>query len=218
MRDKACVYCKQKFHPTPNHPTQFACNSAECQRRRRADYHRKKVATDPLYREQCRDSRRKWRERNADRRSQYDKAYRARQQIRGTKVQRSRLLNEVRRLRELLKRDATFELRAFGPNILLVFSQALLGKRSRWQPRAIWWRNVVRSQSNTHRHQGSHFGLQDEFLDRMVLNLIGYRELRMVARLLHQSKRAVWSRVLRLQESSSVRLDYSKPENNPPVA
>lgn len=203
MRDKACVYCKRKFHPTPNHPTQFACDLAGCQRRRRADYHRKKLATDPLYREQCRDSRRKWRERNADRLSQYDKVYRARQQTSGTKVPRSRLLNEVRRLRDLLKHDAAFELRTFGPNILLVFPQPLPNrgarKRSAWQPQAIWWRDVVRSQRNARRHQGRRVGLQEEFRDTMVLNLVGYLELGAIARLLHQSKRAVWSRVLRLQ-------------------
>lgn len=220
MRDKACVYCKHKFRPTPSHPTQFACNSAECQRRRRADYHRRKVANDPLYREQCRDSRRKWRERNGDRLSQYNKVYRARQKIAGGKVlPRSRLLNELRRLRNLLSSDSAFELKAFGPNILLVFSQDISDRgsrgRSSWQPQAIWWRDVARGQRYTLRHQRPRLGLREEFLDRMVLNLVGHAELGVIARLLHESKRAIWSSVLRLRESLPVDSHLSKQENNP---
>jgi len=203
MRDKACVYCKHKFHPTPNHPTQFACNSAECQRRRRADYHRRKVAKDPLYREQCRDSRRKWRERNGDRLTQYNKAYRMRQKIRRGKIPKSRVLNEVRQLRDLLNSGAAFELKRYGPNILLVFSQDFQGRRatthSSWQPKAIWWRDVARGQTN----EKGRLGLHEEFLNRMVLNLVGYVELGSIARLLHESKRAVRCRVLRLNESLS---------------
>ncbi len=40
-------------------------------RRRRADYHRKKLAVDPEYRDVCRDSPRKWRSRNPDYWKQY---------------------------------------------------------------------------------------------------------------------------------------------------
>jgi hypothetical protein len=40
------------------------CGDAACQRRRRADYHRQKVAADPEYRQVCLDSPQKWRSRN----------------------------------------------------------------------------------------------------------------------------------------------------------
>jgi hypothetical protein len=40
------------------------CSSPTCQRQRRADYHQQKLREDPSYREQCRDSQRKWREKN----------------------------------------------------------------------------------------------------------------------------------------------------------
>jgi len=36
------------------------CSQPECQRRRRADYHRKKLATDSEYREVVRDSQKQW--------------------------------------------------------------------------------------------------------------------------------------------------------------
>jgi hypothetical protein len=43
----------------------------DCQRRRRTDYHRKKLAADPEYREVCRDSPQQWRSRNPDCWKQY---------------------------------------------------------------------------------------------------------------------------------------------------
>ena len=56
MKDRICRYCTQNFSPSRYHPDEQICSSAECQRRRRADYHRKKVFEDPAYREQCLDS------------------------------------------------------------------------------------------------------------------------------------------------------------------
>jgi len=64
MSVRICTYCQQEFEPSRYHPDQHVCSSKECQRRRRADYHRKKLKVDPLYREQCLDSQRKWRARN----------------------------------------------------------------------------------------------------------------------------------------------------------
>ena len=47
------------------------CGDAACQRRRRADYHRQKIAADPEYRQVCLDSPQKWRSRNPDYWRQY---------------------------------------------------------------------------------------------------------------------------------------------------
>jgi hypothetical protein len=49
------------FQPSKYQPEQAVCSSPDCQRQRRADYHRNKVATDPEYAESCRESARKWR-------------------------------------------------------------------------------------------------------------------------------------------------------------
>ena len=51
----------------------MVCSSGDCQRRRRADYHRKKLKKDPLYRALCRDSQETWSEQNPE----YMKRYRA---------------------------------------------------------------------------------------------------------------------------------------------
>ena len=145
MRQSVCAYCGQKFRPCARHPHQRACSSTKCQRRRRADYHREKVATDSEYREQCRDSRKKWRDRNANHITQYDKDYRARKQALGSRdADRSHVSYQVRRLAGFLNNDTALDLHLFGENVLLVFPPSLpsapLGRHPRWQPQMIWWR------------------------------------------------------------------------------
>ena len=64
MEENVCRYCIHEFRPSRYHPDQKVCSSRDCQRRRRTDYHRKKLVEDAAYREQCRDSQQKWREKN----------------------------------------------------------------------------------------------------------------------------------------------------------
>ena len=71
MGERRCLYCQQTFQPSKFQRRQAVCSGTECQRRRRADYHRAKLAADPEYREVCRDSPRKWRSRNPDYWKQY---------------------------------------------------------------------------------------------------------------------------------------------------
>ena len=66
MREQRCRYCQKSFQPSRFQPRQTVCGEAVCQRRRRTDYHRQKIAADPEYRNVCRDSPRKWRSRNPD--------------------------------------------------------------------------------------------------------------------------------------------------------
>lgn len=73
MTPRVCPYCHQGFRHSIYHPDQVVCSSAECQRRRRAEYHRKKIAEDPNYRGLCADSQTYWKERNRD----YARRYRA---------------------------------------------------------------------------------------------------------------------------------------------
>src|SRR6516225_6959797 len=62
MKDRRCPYCQQVFWPDPYHPQQLVCSQANCQRQRRRDYHRQKIASDPVYHQVCVESPRKWRE------------------------------------------------------------------------------------------------------------------------------------------------------------
>jgi hypothetical protein len=59
---RCCRFCKQSFQPSKYRPGQTVCGHPECQRRRRAEYHRSKLAGDPIYAQVVRDSQKKWRD------------------------------------------------------------------------------------------------------------------------------------------------------------
>ncbi len=67
--------CGELFTPCPQVPTQEYCSKKECQRARKKEWNRKKLAADEDYREARRDAQKNWREKNPD----YWKQYRARQ-------------------------------------------------------------------------------------------------------------------------------------------
>ena len=71
MRTPLCPYCNETFVPSRYRPDQVVCSASECQRERRAAYHRKKLEDDSDYREQCRESQRHWREAECNRRDCY---------------------------------------------------------------------------------------------------------------------------------------------------
>lgn len=68
---RRCPYCQRTFQPSPYRRQQRVCSQPECQRCRRADYHRRKIQTDPLYAQGIQDSRKQWRAEHAD----YQKIY-----------------------------------------------------------------------------------------------------------------------------------------------
>jgi hypothetical protein len=61
MGERACRYWQKAFLPSRFPPAQTACSDPACQRRRRNDYHRRKVAADPVYRLGCLESAQQWR-------------------------------------------------------------------------------------------------------------------------------------------------------------
>lgn len=68
-----CPYCGAEFEPSVYHREQRVCSLVECQRQRRAEYHRRKFDEDSDYRETCRNSQRNWRRQHPN----YLKLYRA---------------------------------------------------------------------------------------------------------------------------------------------
>ena len=72
---RSCPYCLQSFQPSKCRPGQVVCSRSECQRRRRTDYHRRKVAEDAGYAERCRGSSRKWPKQHPDYWDQYRQAH-----------------------------------------------------------------------------------------------------------------------------------------------
>ncbi len=127
MNDKLCRYCTQKFRPSRYHPDQQVCNSADCQRHRRTDYHRQKLIEDPTYREQCLDSQKKWREKNPH----YMKRYLAKRRDRGRlNANRFQLTSELRQLLKLLKNNTAVDLRSLDASIWLIGPNGFLGEKN----------------------------------------------------------------------------------------
>jgi hypothetical protein len=89
MKDSRCRYCQQVFQPSAYHPRQTICSQPACQRQRRTDYHRQKIASDPVYRQVCLESPQKWRQAHPD----YWRQYR---QDHPQQVERNRLQQRLR--------------------------------------------------------------------------------------------------------------------------
>jgi hypothetical protein len=126
MRGKRCFYCKQRFQPSRYRPDQSVCSSPNCQRRRRNDYHRKKIAQDLTYREQCRDSQKNWRERNP----RYMPNYRARRRVKEPPTAKSDLPSELRRLLKVVKNNVALDLKSFDGSAWLVCPSAAIGAKN----------------------------------------------------------------------------------------
>jgi hypothetical protein len=117
MVERRCRYCEQSFQPSKYQPGQSVCSQPDCQRRRRADYHRQKIAADPVYRQGCLDSPQKWRSRNSD----YWRRYR---EQRPAAVERNRQLQHVRdqkrHLRDLANNNSAFDLKHSAAEVWLL--------------------------------------------------------------------------------------------------
>jgi hypothetical protein len=117
MGIRQCRYCERSFQPSKFQPRQSVCGDAACQRRRRADYHRQKIAADPEYRQVCLDSPQKWRSRNPDYWRQYRKQH-------PQAVERNRQQQHVRdqkqRLRDLANNNSAFDLKHSAAEIWLL--------------------------------------------------------------------------------------------------
>ena len=116
-----CPYCRRSFRPSLYHPKQQVCSEPACQLKRRTAYHRKKVASDSLYREQCRDSQRKWRERNPG----YARAYSQRRRSRADSA--SELAAQLAAILTA-KNNVAFDLRSCTASIWLVAPDAAMAK------------------------------------------------------------------------------------------
>jgi hypothetical protein len=114
---RCCRYCQQSFQPSKYRPEQSVCSQPDCQRRRRNDYHRHKIATDPEYAQVVCDSRKKWRADHPDYQKKYwqthaDAAERNRQQQR----QRDR----KQRVENLVKNNSALDLKSSAAEVWLV--------------------------------------------------------------------------------------------------
>ena len=107
-KTRRCPYCKCSFLPSVCRPQQEVCSQPECQRQRRADYHRKKLATDPEYRQVVRESQKQW----WDEHPQYQKQRRqANPQLVENNRVRQRQRDRARRLQDLVRNNLALDLK-----------------------------------------------------------------------------------------------------------
>jgi hypothetical protein len=117
MVQRRCRYCERVFQPSKFQPGQSVCSDSDCQRRRRSDAHRRKIASDPEYRQVCQDSSHKWRTRNPE-------YWRRRRESNPAIVERNRqqqrLRDQRRKLRDLANNNSAFDLKRSRAQVWLV--------------------------------------------------------------------------------------------------
>jgi hypothetical protein len=109
-----CVHCRCLFVPNPRAKTQRFCANKACQRARKAQWQRNKMATDSDYRANQRDCQQRWQRQHP----QYWRAYRHQ---RADYCERNRLLqrhrDRKRRLRPLAKMDMFEPVTSIHPGV-----------------------------------------------------------------------------------------------------
>ena len=117
MPRRCCRFCQQSFESSKFRPDQSVCFQPECRRRRRAEYHRRRIAADAEYAQSVCDSRRKWREEHRD----YQKTYR---QSHPAAVERNRQLQQrrdsKRRVQLLVKNNLALDLKRCPAEVWLL--------------------------------------------------------------------------------------------------
>ena len=117
MPPRRCVYCDRAFQPCKFRPDQRVCSEATCQKRRRADYHKNKIATDPDYAQVVRDSRRKWREAHPSYQTEYWRTH-ADAADRNREQQRQR--DSKRHVTDLVKNNVALDLKRSTAEVWLL--------------------------------------------------------------------------------------------------
>lgn len=117
MPCRCCRFCQQSFEPSKFRPDQSACSRPDCQRRRRGEYHRRKIGTDSEYAEVVRDSRRKWREAHPDYQKNYRQSHEA-AVVRNRQLQGRR--DTQRRIRLLVKNNLALDLKRCAAEAWLI--------------------------------------------------------------------------------------------------
>ncbi len=107
-RKPICCYCHEPFDPSRYHPKQTVCLSHECQRRRRSEYHRNRIATDSGYRQQCTDSQKNWRENHPDYQRRYRRSHEAYAE---QNRQKQRGRNQRRKLALIVKNNLAIDVK-----------------------------------------------------------------------------------------------------------
>jgi hypothetical protein len=127
MSERRCRYCEKIFQPSKYQPQQSVCSETECQKKRRTESRRQKLATDEVYSQVCRDSSRKWRAENPG----YWKRYREKNPdsvVRNREQQQRR--DRKQRLLDLANNNSALDLKRCAASIWLL--NAGVGDFAKW--------------------------------------------------------------------------------------
>jgi hypothetical protein len=117
IQSRGCPYCQSSFLPSVYRPQQSVCGRPECQRRRRSDYHRKKLAIDAEYFQVVRDSQKQWWDEHPD----YQKQHRQKNpQVLENNRQGQRQRDQKRRLRRLVRNNLALDLKHSASEVWLL--------------------------------------------------------------------------------------------------
>lgn len=103
-----CKHCHRYFIPNPRAKDQQYCSQKDCQRARKRHWQRQKMKADPDYRQNQKDSQKKWRQGNPDYWREYRKNH-PEYRTRNRKKQKDR--DAKRRVKRLAKMDALASLK-----------------------------------------------------------------------------------------------------------
>jgi hypothetical protein len=116
-KTRRCPYCHASFLPSVYRPQQAVCGQPACQRRRRTDYHRKKLATDPEYRQVVRDSQKQWWDEHPD----YQKQRRQQNpKLVASNRERQRQRDQKRRVERLVRNNLALDLKQSAAEVWLL--------------------------------------------------------------------------------------------------
>ena len=117
---RRCLYCQSSFLPSRRRPQQRVCSRPDCQRQRRANSRRKKLATDVEYRQVVRDSQKQWWDEHPD----YQKGRRkAKPNVVERNRQQQHIRDQNRRLARLVRNNLVLDLKHSAVEICLVGPQ-----------------------------------------------------------------------------------------------
>ncbi len=103
--------------PSVYRPQQRVCGQSECQRRRRSEYQRQKLATDPEYRQVVRESQKQWWDEHPDYQRQHRPANPQRVE---NNRKRQRQRDQKRRLGRLVRNNLALDLKDSASEVWLL--------------------------------------------------------------------------------------------------
>jgi hypothetical protein len=135
MCERRCLYCGKLFQLSKFQSRQAVCGETECQRKRRTEYHRRKICSDPEYRQGCLDSPRKWRSHNPGYWNQYrQKNPAAVEQNR----RQQKLRDRKRKLCNLANNTSALDLKYSAAQVWLIGSGAAHLANNNSAPAQVW--------------------------------------------------------------------------------